>query len=925
MKKMVFILAVLISMVSLNGADGFANGLGTELNPYQVSSPAELNLVRNFLGSGYSTKYFKQTAIIDLTSYSNWTPIGSLGSPIYNSSFYGSYDGNDLEISNLTINRSTMDLGLFGVLKEGEIKNVKLVNCSVIGSNQRIGALVGLNKQGDILTCSSSGVVNGTGNYQNHFGGLIGRNEEGTVSNCYSTATVSGYYHTGGLIGNNYSGNVSSSYATGSVTGANQHTGGLIGSCSDSEIIFCYATGNVSSTRANVGGLIGDTLGNATSSSKVIQCYSTGNVSYIGTAAQVSYAGGLIGTNLDTCVSDCYSSASVTSTGTTVGGLVGRNHTQFYSSIIENCYSSGSVSGSSIIGGFAGANTQVSSPSSYIYTSFWNVETDGIEGNSSGDDNFGATGKTTAEMSTDALNSPSIYLNAGWDFKGESDNGENEIWNIGNGRIFNYPYFDWQYPDDPSAFTITHSTQSVPAIPDPDPIEFASLGVTIDFSGVSGATGSNDVTISKYIEQPTNLTGLIGSEISVSGISYLFTNNTGFTFTSIVQFLVSEISGVNTTLFAELEDGTATTLKMWKRSEYGTGVFTDQGFMLYNDGTDNVNNTADDFLYVAGINGFSEFAFSSDGDHPLPVILSSFYVNYENGENIIHWTTQSENDNLGFNLYRSDLANGFEEDNYFQINSDLISGMGTSFIPSFYSFTDEYLVFGDHTYYYWLQSVSTNGELELFDPVSIEIPLAGEIITVISEFTVVFENSGPVLSWTSDCETDNLGYFVHRSENQNGFVLDDYLQLNAVIIPGMGTTAFTTNYTFTDENFVIEGHTYYYWLQSLSTSSEMDIYGPVSLEIPIQGEIPTTIFETYLNPNYPNPFNPETTIEFNVKENEIGILSIYNLRGERILKETFTAGNHQYHWIAEGLASGIYFYKLTSPTTNMMRKMILLK
>ena len=132
------ILFLVLLSVNLSYAQ-FAGGDGTEGNPYQITTPAELNNVRNYLGSGYSVKYFKQTANIDLTSYSNWTPIGSLGSPIYNSSFYGSYDGSDLEISNLTINRSTMDLGLFGVLKEGEIKNVKLVNCSVTGSNQRIG------------------------------------------------------------------------------------------------------------------------------------------------------------------------------------------------------------------------------------------------------------------------------------------------------------------------------------------------------------------------------------------------------------------------------------------------------------------------------------------------------------------------------------------------------------------------------------------------------------------------------------------------------------------------------------------------------------------------------------------------------------------------------------------------------------------
>ena len=77
--------------------------------------------------------------------------------------------------------------------------------------------------------------------------------------------------------------------------------------------------------------------------------------------------------------------------------------------------------------------------------------------------------------------------------------------------------------------------------------------------------------------------------------------------------------------------------------------------------------------------------------------------------------------------------------------------------------------------------------------------------------------------------------------------------------------------------------------------------------------------------NYPNPFNPETTISFNITENEVGTLSIYNLKGQRILKKQFEAGGHQFLWKAVGHASGIYFYKLSSPTINTTRKMIMMK
>jgi Secretion system C-terminal sorting domain/Carboxypeptidase regulatory-like domain len=77
--------------------------------------------------------------------------------------------------------------------------------------------------------------------------------------------------------------------------------------------------------------------------------------------------------------------------------------------------------------------------------------------------------------------------------------------------------------------------------------------------------------------------------------------------------------------------------------------------------------------------------------------------------------------------------------------------------------------------------------------------------------------------------------------------------------------------------------------------------------------------------NYPNPFNPSTTISFGIKENEEGILEIYNLLGQIILKETFKAGEHQYHWNAEGLASGIYLYRLKACEFDISRKCLLLR
>ncbi len=86
--------------------------------------------------------------------------------------------------------------------------------------------------------------------------------------------------------------------------------------------------------------------------------------------------------------------------------------------------------------------------------------------------------------------------------------------------------------------------------------------------------------------------------------------------------------------------------------------------------------------------------------------------------------------------------------------------------------------------------------------------------------------------------------------------------------------------------------------------------------------------------NYPNPFNPETTINFFITEKTTGSLKIFNLRGQLvntvINKEAFSKGYHKVTWNGKDssqhrVTSGIYFYKLETEHTYDVGKMILLK
>ncbi len=198
------------------------------------------------------------------------------------------------------------------------------------------------------------------------------------------------YYAIGGLVGDNLRGSITMCYSTGTVTGYT-FVGGLAGYNNYGDIAFSYSNcsaNGTSSGNQGVGGLTGVTAGSITTS------YSSGDVS-----GQRS-----------------------------VGGLVGWN----YQSNITNSYSTGTVSGDQNIGGLVGKRDQ---DVGVVNGCFWNVETSGQSSSA------GGTGKTTAEMQT-----AGTFLEAGWDFVGETENGTEDIWWILEGQ--GYPRLWWETDDN---------------------------------------------------------------------------------------------------------------------------------------------------------------------------------------------------------------------------------------------------------------------------------------------------------------------------------------------------------------------------------------------------------------------------------------------------------------------------------------------
>jgi hypothetical protein len=86
--------------------------------------------------------------------------------------------------------------------------------------------------------------------------------------------------------------------------------------------------------------------------------------------------------------------------------------------------------------------------------------------------------------------------------------------------------------------------------------------------------------------------------------------------------------------------------------------------------------------------------------------------------------------------------------------------------------------------------------------------------------------------------------------------------------------------------------------------------------------------QTGLLQNYPNPFNPRTTIRFEVHSTARVRIVLYDLLGRelRLLTDEFRRpGIYTISFSAEGLSSGVYFYRLQAGTFSEAKKMVVLK
>jgi len=199
--------------------------------------------------------------------------------------------------------------------------------------------------------------------------------------------------------------------------GTRPYVGSLVGYNAKGTITNCYVAGGSIVGGDYIGGLVGG------SSGPITNCASSASV--VGD----DQVGCLVGRNYG-WIGTSYSTGAV-SGAKRVGGLVGDN----YGSITVS-YSTGMVTGNDCVGGLVGLNR------GDITSSFWGIQTSGRT-NMCGIQEEGAAGcDGSFGLTTDEMQTASTFLDAGWDFIDETENGTDDIWWISEGQ--DYPRLWWE-------------------------------------------------------------------------------------------------------------------------------------------------------------------------------------------------------------------------------------------------------------------------------------------------------------------------------------------------------------------------------------------------------------------------------------------------------------------------------------------------
>ena len=206
--------------------------------------------------------------------------------------------------------------------------------------------------------------------------------------------------------------------------------------------------------------------------------------------------------------------------------------------------------------------------------------------------------------------------------------------------------------------------------------------------------------------------------------------------------------------------------------------------------------------------------------------------------------------------------------------------------------------------------------------VEVTIQFTEQVPIELSSFVGSVVEDRVLINWTTASQTNNAGFRVLRSTDGETY------EVVSELIAGAGTTDQLMDYMFEDTSLPA-AEIVYYVLEQVDLDGTINRSNPIEVLLGARFIMPTE----FASAVYPNPFNPRTTISYDLPSDADVSIVIYDAIGQEIrqlVSQHYTAGRYSIQWDAKdfmgrSVGSGVYIAKIKAGPNTALQKMLLLK
>ncbi len=210
----------------------------------------------------------------------------------------------------------------------------------------------------------------------------------------------------------------------------------------------------------------------------------------------------------------------------------------------------------------------------------------------------------------------------------------------------------------------------------------------------------------------------------------------------------------------------------------------------------------------------------------------------------------------------------------------------------------------------------------MMEALEVTIQFTEQVAVELSSFVGSVVEDRVVINWTTASQTNNAGFRVLRSTDGETY------EAVSELISGAGTTDQLMDYMFED-NSLPAAEIVYYVLEQIDLDGTVNLSNPIEVLLGVRFTLPTEFSSAV----YPNPFNPRTTISYELPTDTAVSVIIYDAIGQEIrqlVSQHYTAGRYSVQWDAKdhmgrSVGSGVYIAKIKAGPNTAIQKMLLLK